>query len=739
MGKKEKILPCIAIKDGKQCDNPAHHGITTEGVTRICYCDFHWERLQVNNSINLSLEKVKTIKKKDKKNYKVIKNDVKGIRTASQCIGDYHDKHLDKPECAVKIVCPKKDEKCTDGYYRSALDATPRTPAYKARTPGRPGSPTFVPGPGSPGPLKFDPRVPGGVVPSKPDGTHRSPVSSVKSKTSKKSKDESESESESESDANDSSTDSDSGSDVSDSDSEAESSSDSEAEVKTKLRVPGYGGKNKKIINYKSIKKSKGVKPNPRDIRGRYEVMRSDIAPYIKIDKRMVSNLKDLDTTYDMDDALKAIRDIKALISSEPKNKEIAKRKEGDQDMWSVEESVINYIAEKLAPYVNDSDRLELLLSYIFDFDRRDLTKKFSFYGFSKPKDKIDTTPYMHLKFLRESETNNKVKPIPADAYPQPWAKPIVEKAHAIQGTFNSFKIQGIDFGDTAKTPPPGKNPPVPETCSNKNLKDIIQITNALIIDDCFASLAPILTSTIPDKGRGKGDGLTLDNIPKKLNELLKSLFSNKNGYEVYIDFNLEFKPEEPYQAYTNLKDDATDINEFMKALYERLGKFYNECKNAIKGSDTISSRSVSNFTEYIANIFSNKKVPLDILQRLFGRTPKGEDSGDKKDGKSTAKPTSGDLNAEIAQRRKDYASKLGSINGKIKEALFYNTKIQLDTDEKTNFFKDNLISVKNDEVKNVENSIKNFGKGKFNKFDNLKKYIIAGKSSGFTTEWDGN
>jgi hypothetical protein len=82
-----------------------------------------------------------------------------------------------------------------------------------------------------------------------------------------------------------------------------------------------------------------------------------------------------------------------------------------------------------------------------------------------------------------------------------------------------------------------------------------------------------------------------------------------------------------------------------MKALYERLGKFYNECKNAIEGSDTISSRSVSNFTEYIANIFSNKKVPLDILQRLFGRTPKGEDSGDKKDG-SAAKP-SGDKNKE--------------------------------------------------------------------------------------------
>jgi hypothetical protein len=615
-GKSKKSLPCIAInyeedKKNGVCPNPALNGPTVNGEKRICYCQYHWDNLLRKNSINVNYDVVKNFVKdkkvsKDKK--KVVISEYNNIKSAIKkggyeaCFDDNNRVLGTSSQCTYKILC--KDKKCEDPVYLGHGAASPRTPAVGAKTPAA--RRAAAASPGLHGPQISSPLGgPPASIPILPKVQGASSAGSAGSKKDKKNpkKDEedklSELDDELGSDDELEMSDSEgekSGSDYSDSDEEASESD--EDEVKTKLRVIGYGGKDKKIPNYKTIVKSKGVKSsNKRNIRGRYEIVRSDIAPYIRINTSIVEALEILDNTYDLMEALDKIGFIRDTIKNHPKNIEIAEKKKKDQSMWSVEDSVINYIAEKFAPYVNDSDRIELLLSYIFDYDRRDLTKNFKFYGFTTPKGLLDKTPYERLKFRREGTT-----PMEETVFPESYN--------------TAFERQVLDMQFTPKDNKKPKSEIDSGTCG-KNLgstaKSISDITEALKKTECINM--DIKTTT------KDGKGFKLSELDNKFNNLLDDILKTKANKSTTDPFKLNYNKGVATPDLVKFGITSDEAKTFIETLYGILDTFYAKCKEAgVDNNTKITSDSWENFQKSLA---SNKgiinKLNDELFKQVFG------------------------------------------------------------------------------------------------------------------------
>ena len=93
---------------------------------------------------------------------------------------------------------------------------------------------------------------------------------------------------------------------------------------------------------------------------------------------KLVDSLEVIDTTKDYKEALEHIYYLKMIIDKSTLNKEYN---------YEITEDVADQVAEMLGAYMYDMDRIELVLAYLFDFDSRDLTVDFRYFGF-KPTSK---------------------------------------------------------------------------------------------------------------------------------------------------------------------------------------------------------------------------------------------------------------------------------------------------------------------------------------------------------------
>lgn len=743
MSGKSKTLPCIAInyeEDDKNgvCPNPALNGPTVNGKKRICYCQYHWEKLLNKNAVNVNFDVVKNFvknKKVSEKKKKNLKDEYKTIKAAIKkagyevCFEDNKRVLPTASECSYKIICP--DKNCKDPDYLShgaRSPRSPRSPAADRAAALKPGSPGLhgnqISGPLTPTGVinKITPRIRQVEGASSAGSSKSSPKSSKKSK-----KDESDSDNELGSDNELDSEEEMSGSDYSESGSDEEASESDEDEVKTKLRVPGYGGNDKKITNYKTIVKSKGVKPNKRNIRGRYEIVRSDIAPRIRITKDMVKALEILDNTYDLQEALDKISYIIGTLKNNVKNINIAEMKKKDQSMWSVEESVVNYVAEKFAPYINDSDRIELLMSYIFDYDRRDLTKKFSFYGFTTPKDMLDQTPYQRL--VLKLENKNVKETIVPEIYPPAYEK----KATAIHTT----SVKKIDIES-----PPKDNKSPSGTCSKTKLgtgNDLTAIITALQNESCL-KISPI-------EGTGN-KSKNIDAVKTSLNKAIGGIFNLTSNSGSLGKFKLDYKPNNKPEMDEFTSEAA---KEFIKELYDSLDRFYNEAKAITDTGKNIDDKSV---TEFVNNLSDNTKGVIgklndDLFKQVFDMTPKSSGGSTP----ATVSTGSAAKSGSTGKNNNDTAKFDSAVDSKIKNPGIKNILKQLPDNLKPTHFTDFLTDdTKNKinnadtdiKIKNVVDAINTFknnnksnllGKDKEYSLNKFKKWITAGN---YDTAWDG-
>jgi len=213
----------------------------------------------------------------------------------------------------------------------------------------------------------------------------------------------------------------------------------------------------KDIKDYNSISDEGIITSKPyKLIRGRFDIIRKDVAPKFRITETMVLNLQELEETTDLQVALKNINFIRDSIEISNKDNSFGDSKETSEGKrWSVEETVINYIAEKFSPYIS-GPRLELLLSYIFDYDRRDLTKPFIFYGFTKfnkkiiAKDDINNiiyqTPYDILQVSKSKKSNT--GGLGEGVYtPRDYDEDILNKSKNLNTITGCYKIGETTYG----------------------------------------------------------------------------------------------------------------------------------------------------------------------------------------------------------------------------------------------------------------------------------------------------
>ena len=422
---KEK-LQCIAILDdnGKRCQTPATYGLDGHK----CYCLNHWENLLKYRAVKIAAKELdnldkKTLNSQKRPIYQGQFDEYATLRknTAINGINTCGKKDFEEGRCKVRIECPRI--KIESGTDVTKLDLNSSNCKYYNYIPLGPSGRQEP----SRGPTKDDEEEPT----TKPE--------SRESESENESGSESENESGSESENL-----------LSEEEDEKETESDIESEgedVKTKGRYTFSNSENEKIKvsrpkNYKSIKiskEAKKMKPK-RNVRGRYEYVRNDAAPNIKITKELIESLKNLDITIDLAVAWESVSDIKRDI--ERRNKAYDK----EDALWSVEESVINYIAEMFAPYIFDSNRLEFLLMYLFDYDRRNLNRDFDYFGFTKAtgfvEDKnpenlkkfLKETPWQHLKSDAEVKANKKAFNPKPPFLARPYDINIKQRADILQG-----------------------------------------------------------------------------------------------------------------------------------------------------------------------------------------------------------------------------------------------------------------------------------------------------------------
>lgn len=117
------------------------------------------------------------------------------------------------------------------------------------------------------------------------------------------------------------------------------------------------------------------IPPDPRKRKFRNHLYEKNTAPpFMDFSrKELVDSLETIDTTKDYKEALEHIYYVKMMIGASKFN---------EKYNYEITEDVADQIAEMLGAYMYDMDRIELVLSYLFDYDSRDLTVDFRYFGF---------------------------------------------------------------------------------------------------------------------------------------------------------------------------------------------------------------------------------------------------------------------------------------------------------------------------------------------------------------------
>jgi hypothetical protein len=391
MGKHKHKQFCIAFNGEDECGSEATQEIYP-GVKS--YCDTHYDNLtKYNTGVNINPK----AKNKD------IKPMLEYVRvyTKDKCTSDGD---LSKPGCLLVASCDYEDGKKIGCDYRlkSSPGAKPMTPRSPIPSP-RIGSPRMI--------VPVAPKIPNKL---RAEATVKFVTAQLKQQVERLKKKEYEDEDEYE---------------------EAESEYDYDYDYED-----GVDGDTKSIKSKGIIKGNLKKASNPNKRARRAYSRRKDF-PVIKAED-ITSATNYLEKIYLTNDIEVFFDQMKGLMTSFDNAVENSDKSFNidDADNWSVVEDIIDKYADKFYEYLPDPDRLELVLSYLFDYDSRDLTKPFISYGFSKTKtanlkgDKLlQMTPYGVLKAYELNKKSSDPKPF-AFVVPRAYDSNIIYRANRIQG-----------------------------------------------------------------------------------------------------------------------------------------------------------------------------------------------------------------------------------------------------------------------------------------------------------------
>ncbi len=313
---------CIAIVGKARCANPAQ----TEGEwPQTSLCQSHWGELNKSDVKDGDGGKgFDTVYEYNKKNVGLCRDKSrKNFKVGNVDVSEYY------------FCDPNNSDR--NKYLDECLVDVPASPRLSPASP-RPGSPRPL-ATAYGASLSPTMRTSGGHVFTCVKPTNR--IEEFKKQLKKKDKSNDEEESSSES--------------------ETESSSESEAEEEVEE------SKSKRRIRNR-------LPPDLND-------MIQDKKPYYSL-KDLEKHLRVIDTTRNSFEALQEIQAVMNDIDKQLK-KDDSSRTANTKYTYTVKEKVVNEVAKDLSKYMDNPDRIELVLIFLFDYESRDLFEQMKFYGFS--------------------------------------------------------------------------------------------------------------------------------------------------------------------------------------------------------------------------------------------------------------------------------------------------------------------------------------------------------------------
>ena len=145
------------------------------------------------------------------------------------------------------------------------------------------------------------------------------------------------------------------------------------------------GGSNEGFNAGSNLRKKNTIRPKSL-------FTRRNTAPNFTTEEGSVKLLFIIDETDDVNEAIVNLRKFKLIVFAADMN--TTNKPDDFEERARVTEDIVDKTAEILSAYMNNPMRIELVLSFLYDYDTRDLDVDFGYFGFRNPKGDIllDTT-----------------------------------------------------------------------------------------------------------------------------------------------------------------------------------------------------------------------------------------------------------------------------------------------------------------------------------------------------------
>ena len=145
------------------------------------------------------------------------------------------------------------------------------------------------------------------------------------------------------------------------------------------------GGSNEGFNAGSNLRKKNTIRPKSL-------FTRRNTAPNFTTEEGSVKLLFIIDETDDVNEAIVNLRKFKLIVFAADMN--TTNKPDDFEERARVTEDIVDKTAEILSEYMNNPMRIELVLSFLYDYDTRDLDVDFGYFGFRNPKGDIllDTT-----------------------------------------------------------------------------------------------------------------------------------------------------------------------------------------------------------------------------------------------------------------------------------------------------------------------------------------------------------
>lgn len=256
--------------------------------------------------------------------------------------------------------------------------------------------------------------------------------------------------------------------------------------------------------------------------------------PKIYFDKTLIDNLKVIDVNSNYNTVKKALNNVVSMIRDY--NYDVAT---GFYYNFDVEEDVVNAIAEVFYDYMNNGYRIELVLSWLFNYESRDLFQKYSFFGITGLGGEPDRKIYDDTE--NRKEVDEIAKAIPATELSKPELyKKVFEQNKMKNGAWYGladyyFREKKSDLQPVTSTGKGGKGekPAKPEDIKAKfqeiktKLTKFVEENPGVVTDrDLFTKIDSSITALGNPIGEAKLK-VQMDNL-EKYAEILENITGEK-------------------------------------------------------------------------------------------------------------------------------------------------------------------------------------------------------------------